>query len=90
MKEKYILTIDDIKICVRSDETQEQIEEIADTLNRSIRAIHASSRTCQKVEAAIVAALDIASENVSLKRKIAELEAENTSLCRSLELLKRS
>ncbi len=90
MKEKYILEIDEIKICVRTDEPKEKIEEIEGTLNRSIRAIHASSRTCQKVEAAIISALDFCSENIELKKKIEMLEAENKSLTRSLELLKRS
>lgn len=88
MKEKYILTVDEIKICVRSDESAEKIEEVEDTVNRRLRAIHASAKNCSKVEAALICALDFCSENMEYRKKYEAALAEIESLKRSLEILK--
>lgn len=89
MKEKYILTIDEIKICVRSDESAERIEEVEETVNRSLRAIHASAKNCSKVEAALISALDFCSEAIEYREKYEKALAEIESLRRSIEILKK-
>ena len=87
MKSKYTLTIDGIRICVSSDESAEQAEEIANVLNRRIRAIHASSPTCSKTEAALVCALDCLSEAREWKAKCEAAESELSSIRRTLDIL---
>lgn len=72
VKEKRIINIDGINICVRTDESDEMLSEVSDRLNRSMRSIHAHSRNCSRVEAALICALDYCSEAIKCR---AEYEA---------------
>lgn len=87
MKSKYTLTIDGIKICVSSDDSADQVREIESVLNRKIRAIHSSSPTCSKTEAALVCALDCLSETKEWKEKCESAENELAAIRRALDLL---
>lgn len=83
VKEKRIITIDGIDLCVRTDESDEMLAEVTDRLNRSMRAIHTSAKNCSRVEAALICALDYCSESIkcraeyeALLRELKELRAK--------------
>lgn len=83
VKEKRIITIDGIDLCVRTDESDAMLDEITDRINRSMRAIHTSARNCSKVEAALICALDYCSEAIryrneyeALLRQVNELRSK--------------
>ena len=88
MNNKYTLSIDGISLCVRTDESEAAVNEIANMLSRRIRAIHTSSPNCSKTEAALICALECCSD---YKKVLDERDAamrEIESLRRSLEILK--
>lgn len=89
MNNKYTLDIDGIKLCVRTDENEEAVTDIANMLSRRIRAIHTSSPSCSKTEAALICALECCSDYKKAleERDVSLREAE--ALKRAIEILKK-
>lgn len=88
MNNKYTLNIDGITLCVRTDESEAAVSELASMLSRRIRAIHTSSPNCSKTEAALICALECCSD---YKKALDERDAalrELESLRRTVEILK--
>lgn len=88
MNNKYTLNIDGISLCVRTDESEASVNEVANMLSRRIRAIHTSSPNCSRTEAALICALECCSD---YKKALDERDSalrEIESLKRSIEILK--
>jgi len=88
MNNKYTLNIDGITLCVRTDESEAAVSELASMLSRRIRAIHTSSPNCSKTEAALICALECCSD---YKKALDERDTalrEVESLRRTVEILK--
>ena len=88
MNNKYTLNIDGISLCVRTDESGAEVNEIANMLSRRIRAIHTASPNCSKTEAALICALECCSDYKKLLDERDAALREIESLKRSLEILK--
>lgn len=88
MDNKYTLNIDGISLCVRTDESEADVNEIASMLSRRIRAIHTSSPNCSKTEAALICALECCSDYKKTLNERDEALREVESLRRSLDILK--
>ncbi len=97
MKQKYTLSIADMEINVITDAPQESVERIVGILDRKMREISLKSKKCTKNEAALLCALDLCADKLSLKQELEEvkdtLEERNEKfehLCEKLELVQRN
>ncbi len=102
MKQKYTITVADIEMNVISDESAEAVEALVGIVDRKMREIGMMSKRVSKSEAALLCALDYCSDKIKAQRRLKaleskltlteaaleDLEAENESLRRELELLR--
>ena len=102
MKQKYTITVADVEMNVISEESAEAVEALVGIVDRKMREITMMSKRCSKAEAALLCALDYCSDKIKTQRKLKaleskltlteaaleDLEAENESLRRELELLR--
>ena len=102
MKQKYTITVADIEMNVVSDESAEAVEALVGIVDRKMREIGMMSKRVSKSEAALLCALDYCSDKIKAQRRLKaleskltlteaaleDLEAENESLRRELELLR--
>ena len=102
MKQKYTITVADVEMNVISEESAEAVEALVGIVDRKMREIAMMSKRCSKAEAALLCALDYCSDKIKTQRKLKaleskltlteaaleDLEAENESLRRELELLR--
>ena len=102
MKQKYTITVADIEMNVISDESAEAVEALVGIVDRNMREIGMMSKRVSKSEAALLCALDYCSDKIKAQRRLKaleskltlteaaleDLEAENESLRRELELLR--
>ena len=102
MKQKYTITVADIEMNVVSDESAEAVEALVGIVDRKMREISMMSKRVSKSEAALLCALDYCSDKIKAQRRLKaleskltlteaaleDLEAENESLRRELELIK--
>lgn len=89
VKQKYTITISDVEMNVICDETPETVESIVANVDRRIREINLKSPRCSKNEAALLCALDLCTERLSLQSQLTEMESQNDKLFRALEKLQR-
>ena len=102
MKQKYTITVADVEMNVISEESAEAVEALVGIVDRKMREIAMMSKRCSKAEAALLCALDYCSDKIKTQRRLKaleskltlteaaleDLEAENESLRRELELLR--
>ena len=75
MRQKFSLTIADIPMNIVCDETQEVVDAAVKTLNDQIKTLTTSfGRSCTRVEAALLVALDAVSKNMHLEERAHEVE----------------
>lgn len=97
MKQKYTLTIADMELNVITDEPHESVEYIVGIIDRKMREIALKSKKCTKNEAALLCALDLCADKISLKKKLEEVEdvldernEKFEHLCEKLELVQKN
>ncbi|MBE6669012.1 MAG: cell division protein ZapA [Ruminococcaceae bacterium] len=88
MNNKYTLNIDGISLCVRTDESEASVSEVANMLSRRIRAIHTASPNCSRTEAALICALECCSDYKKVLDERDSALREIESLRRTIEILK--
>ena len=76
MKQKYTITIADIRMNVVSDESPTAVEALVGLVDKKTREICAASKTCTKTEAALLCALEYCGERIKSQRKLKALEAK--------------
>lgn len=76
MKQKYTITISDVRMNVITDESPEAVESLVSLVDRKMREITGGSSQCPKSEAALLCALDYCSERIKAQRKIKSLETK--------------
>ena len=75
MKQKFSVTVADVTMNIVCEETQETITAATAALNEKISTITtASNNTCTRTDAALLAALDFATQNSHLLGRVAEIE----------------
>ena len=102
MKQKYTIKVADIEMNVVSEESPEAVEALVGLVDRKMKEITGPGSRCSKLEAALLCALDYCSDKIKAQRRLKaleskltlteaaleDLEAENESLRRELELLR--
>ena len=88
MNNKYTLNIDGISLCVRTDESEASVSEVANMLSRRIRAIHTATPNCSRTEAALICALECCSDYKKVLDERDSALHEIESLRRTIEILK--
>ena len=100
-KQKHTLMIADIQLSIVTDANASEVERIRGLLDRKMREIYLKSR-CPKTEAALLCAMEFASDRTALQEQASELEercdkyalvlesikARNTELSAELDKLK--
>ena len=76
MKQKYTITISDVRMNVVSDESPEAVEALVGLVDRKMREILGPNGSCPKSEAALLCALDYCSERIKSQRKVKALESK--------------
>ena len=76
MRQKYTIRVADIEMNVISEESPEAVEALVSIVDRKIREICESSKSCSKTEAALLCALDYCSEKIRVQRRIKTLESK--------------
>lgn len=75
MKQKYSLTVADVPMNIACDEPQAVVDSAARAVDEQIRALISNkARFCNKMEAALLTALDYCTRCVHLQERIKELE----------------
>ncbi len=75
-KKKFEVKIADVDMCIISDEREEFVLKLVSQLDEQITSILAQSRHCSKMDAAILTALDHASNRVKAEKRVRNLEAQ--------------
>ena len=75
MRQKFSVKVADVTMNIVCEETQETISAATEALNHKIQSITtAAGNNCTRTEAALLAALDVTTQNVHLAARVAELE----------------
>lgn len=104
MKQKYTITVANSEIHVISEEPKEAIDTIVGVVDRRIREIHLHSRSCSRVDAALILCLEYCAEKIKMQKKLKQADAEierlavlneaaareNAALEREIETLRKS
>lgn len=88
-KRKIDVTIAGCDMTIVTDERQEVVDKLVASLDESITELMSHSRTCSKLDAAILVALDFANEKFKAEKRVRNLEAQiqlyDTNLRRTKE-----
>lgn len=88
-KRKIDVTIAGTEMTIVTDEKQEVVDKLVSTLDEAITELMSHSKTCSKLDAAILVALDIANEKFKAEKRARNLEAQiqlyDTNLRRTKE-----
>lgn len=76
MKQKYTITISDVRMNVISDESPEAVEALVGLVDRKMKEITGGGNSIPKSEAALLCALDYCSERIKSQRKVKAIEAK--------------
>ena len=75
MRQKYSLNIADVPMNIACDESQSVVDTAAKAVDNQIRTLTANkARFCNKMEAALLTALDYCTQCIHLQEKVRELE----------------
>ena len=75
MRQKFSVRVADVTMNIVCEETQESITAATELLNNKIQTITAAAgNNCTRTEAALLAALDVTTQNAHLAARVKELE----------------
>ena len=75
-KKRYDLEIAGVEMAVISDEREEFVRRLASELDAGINAITGANKRCSKLDAALLCALDYASDKIKAEKRVRNLEAQ--------------
>ncbi len=78
VKNRYEITIADLKMTVISDETREHVDGVVSVVDGRVREMIAQSKQCSKLDAALLCAIDFYDELETVRAKAKNLEAQLT------------
>ena len=76
MKQKYTITVANSEIHVITEEPKEAIDTIVGVVDRRIREIHLHSKSCSRVDAALILCLEYCAEKIKMQKKLKQANAE--------------
>lgn len=89
MKQKYTLTVANSEIHIVTEEDKQELNDIVGAVDRRIREIHLHSKSCSRVEAALILCLEYCAEKNNLQKMIKAQDAEVEHLSMQLESAER-
>ena len=75
-KKRYELEIADVEMAIISDEREDFVMRLANELDSGIRYLLKNNKRCSKLDAAILCALDYASDKLNAEKRVRNLEAQ--------------
>lgn len=75
-KKRYELEIADVEMAIISDEREDFVMRLANELDADIRYLLRHNKRCSKLDAAILSALDYASDKLKAEKRVRNLEAQ--------------
>ncbi len=75
-KKRYELEIADVEMAIISDEREDFVMRLANELDSGIRYLLRHNKRCSKLDAAILCALDYASDKLKAEKRVRNLEAQ--------------
>lgn len=75
-KKRYELEIADVEMAIISDEREDFVMRLANELDSGIRYLLKHNKRCSKLDAAILCALDYASDKLKAEKRVRNLEAQ--------------
>ena len=75
-KKRYELEIADVEMAIISDEREEFVMRLAGELDTGIKELMKANKRCSKLDAAILCALDYASDKSKAEKRVRNLEAQ--------------
>ncbi len=75
-KKRYELEIADVEMAIISDEREDFVSRLANDLDSGIRYLLKHNKRCSKLDAAILCALDYASDKFKAEKRVRNLEAQ--------------
>ncbi len=75
-KKRYDLEIAGVEMAIISDEREDFVYRLASEIDANIKAITGKGNRCSKLDAAILCALDYASDKVKAEKRVRNLEAQ--------------
>lgn len=75
-KKRYELEIADVEMAIISDEREDFVNRLANELDSGIRYLLRHNKRCSKLDAAILCALDYASDKLKAEKRVRNLEAQ--------------
>ena len=75
-KKRYELEIADVEMAIISDEREDFVMRLANDLDSGIRYLLKHNKRCSKLDAAILCALDYASDKLKAEKRVRNLEAQ--------------
>lgn len=76
MKQRYTITVANSEIYIVTEEPKEALDTIVGVVDRRIREIHLHSRSCSRVDAALILCLEYCAEKLKLQKKLKQANAE--------------
>lgn len=76
MKQKYTVNLADCEIHIVTDEPREEVDAIVGAVDRRMREIHLHSKSCSRVDAALILCLEYCAEKSELQKKLRQANAE--------------
>ena len=104
MKQKHTIMVANSEIHIITEEPKEAIDTIVGVVDRRIREIHLHSKSCSRVDAALILCLEYCAEKIKIQKKLKQANAEierlavlneaaareNAALEREIETLRKS
>ncbi len=75
-KKIYTIEIADVQLSVMSDEKEDFVNGIVEKLDSEIRDLSVRNKSCSKLDAAILCAIDYCSEMLKREKRVRNLEAQ--------------
>lgn len=76
MKQKYTVNLADCEIHIVTDEPREEVDAIVGAVDRRMREIHLHSKSCSRVDAALILCLEYCAEKSDLQKRLKQANAE--------------
>ena len=89
MKQKYTLTVANTQINIVTEMSKDEIDAIVGIVDRRIREIHLHSRSCSRIDAAMLVCLDYCAEKIELQKTLKATNAQLDRLAVENELAQR-
>lgn len=80
MKEKYTVKISGTELRIVTDESEEYLKSVAETIDKRMTDMIVSNKRCSRLDAALICAVDYLDGKLKAEEEIRRLKEENKTL----------